>query len=67
MRYKNERIYTYRIDFKTIDESDWGFELIDAHNTDEAIEIFRSYYPIDVYKITDVYRKISGDWNISVR
>ena len=62
MKYKNERVYDYRIDFKTIDDTDYGFDMVEAHNTDEAIEIFRSYYPKDTYLITNVYRKISGSW-----
>lgn len=67
MRYKNETVYTYRIDFKTFDDNDWGFDMIEAHNTDEAIKIFRSYYPINKYKITDVYRRISGSWDTNGR
>ena len=67
MRYKNETIYTYRIDFATTNNDDWGFELIDAHNTDEAIKIFRSWYPINEYNITDVYRKIAGNWSANGR
>lgn len=67
MRYKNERIYNYRIDFKTTDNTDYGFEMVEAHTTDEAIKIFRSYYPIDIYRITDVYRKISGSWETNGR
>lgn len=67
MKYKGERVYDYRIEFATRDDSDYGFEIVEAHNTDEAIKIFRTWYPVDEYKITEVYRKISGDWNNSER
>lgn len=58
MKYKGEKTYIYRIDFTTVDNDDWGFEYIEAHTTDEAIEIFRAYYDKTRYKITDVLKRI---------
>lgn len=57
------KTYVYRIDFATIESvkglgSDFGWDLFEAKTTDEAIEIFRSYYPKNKYMISDVYRMI---------
>lgn len=58
MKAKYEKDLIYRIDFIKADNSDWGFEEIEAHNVDEAIEIFRQYYRKDTYRITDVFKRI---------
>lgn len=58
MKYKGERLSDYRIDFVTADETDWGFEMIEAHTADEAIEIFRQYYSKEKYRISDVLKRV---------
>ncbi len=57
MKYKGEKTYIYRIDFVTVDRV-WGSEYIEAHTTDEAIDIFRSRCDKTRYKITDVLKRI---------
>ncbi len=58
MKYKGERIAVYRIDYILVDGTDYGFELIEAHTIDEAIEIFRSYCSKEKYRISDVLKRI---------
>lgn len=60
---KNEKFYDYRIEFETVDKSDCGFEIVEASGIEEAIEIFRAYYAIEDYRITDIYRKLIASWN----
>lgn len=50
------RTYVYRIEFAAGD--DWGFEYIEARTADEAIDVFRSFYDKERYKITDVFKRI---------
>lgn len=66
MRAKYEKIFIFRIDFETADGDDYGFELIEAHDVDEAITIFRDYYEKDEYLITDVLKRIGKESGTNV-